>query len=208
MRFFFSLMGVLATSAVLAQIPGTDLTVMNKFSRAKVIRYHVAGVHQARATVVHGDHEGKADVTDRVTLEFLWDVKTRKPIGEVKVTDAKSELKNVKSDGTNCPPPSLNGEYEHFQTVKHTVTPGPTIQIEGTRTFPAASVSQWPASCTMKAIPGAKENRMLMVGVIDPVMLGMPMQTGNKNMSISADRKTLTMVGAEGWVWTYTPTPQ
>jgi len=66
-----------------------------------------------------GDYEAKADVTDRITVEFSWDTKTRKIIGPVTVKDGKSELSNIKSDGTNCPPPQLKGDYEHFQSVSN-----------------------------------------------------------------------------------------
>ena len=92
-------------TTLLALQAGMDMSVIEKWSTAKLIKYHVAGVHNARVTVVHGDYEGKADVIDRIVVEFTWDNRARKIIGPVKVTDGKSELKNIKSDGTNCPPP-------------------------------------------------------------------------------------------------------
>ncbi len=78
--------------------------------------------------------------------------------------------------------------------------------ITGTRTFPAASVSQYPASCSMKPIPGETVQSNVAITVTNARMLGMPIQTGSKSILIAPDRKSFTMVGSNGWSWTYTPT--
>jgi hypothetical protein len=181
-----------------------DMAVMQKWSQAKVIRFQVAGIHKARTGVVFGDYEGKADVTDRMTVEYLFDNKTRKVVGEPKIVDFPSETANIKADGTNCPPPQLKGAYEHFKMVKSAVM-GTQIQVTGNRIFPAASVSQYPASCGMKSVPGGTVEKFLFVTIMDARLLGMPIQTGNKNMAVAADRKSFTVAGAENWSWTYTP---
>lgn len=90
---------------------------------------------------------------DRVTVEFTWDVKKAKAVGPVTVTDGKS-VRNIRSDGTNCGPSTLEGAYEHFQSVSHSMTSAEQIQIEGVRTYPAASVSNYPGGCSMRSIPG------------------------------------------------------
>ncbi len=195
----------LASVPVVAQIPGMDMAVMKKWSDAKVIKYQVVGAHNSRAHVVFGDYEGKADVTDKITLEFTWQVRGSQLIGDVKIMETKSELKNLKSDGTNCPPPTLSGDYEHFTVVKHAVTPGRAIQLDGVRTYPAAKVSNYPASCSMRSIPGGKENKIMQVTVIEPRLLGMPVPAGNTNMGVAADKKSFWMKAADNWVWTYTP---
>ena len=192
------------TGSVLAFQSGFDMAVAKKWEDAKVIRYHVVGVHQARTAVVFGDYEGKADVTDRITVEFVWDKKTSKILGDVKVTDGKSETKNIKSDGTNCPPPTLKGEYEHFQYVRQSIGPGGQIQLSGVRSYPAANVSQYPASCSMKPIAAGKEDKMLTLGPADPAGMAMTMPAGSP-MSVSADKKSFSIKGAEQWVWTFTP---
>ena len=182
-----------------------DMAVVQKWESAKVVKYRVEGVHNGREAVVYGDYEGKADVIDRITLEFSWDTRKRKIIEPVTVTDAKSELANIKSDGTNCPPPQLKGEYEHFQSVSHSMVSGDQVQVKGTRTYPPASVSNYPASCSMRAIPGKKEEALLWVGGVGPEVLGMPNMPGGP-VTISADRKSFSMKGAGNWVWTFTPT--
>jgi hypothetical protein len=192
-------------SGVATAQQGMDMAVMQKWTAAKVVRYRVEGVHAARVSVVFGDYEGKADVTDRVIVEFNWDVRKNSVVGPVKVTDGKSELRNLRSDKTNCPPPQLKGEYEHFQSVSNSMTTREQIQIKGTRTYPPASVSNYPGGCSMRAIPGGKEEKLLWLGGTGPEALGMPNMKGSP-VTIAADRKSFSMKGAENWVWTYTPT--
>lgn len=194
-----------AMSSLIALQAGMDMAAIEKWSTAKLVRYHVEGVHDARAAVVHGDYEGKADVIDRILVEFTWDVGAGKVVGPVKVTDGKSELTNIKSDGTNCPAPKLNGEYEHFQSASTSMTGSDQIQITGVRTYPAALVSNYPAGCSMRAIPGAKEQVIVWIAGVEPASLGLPITKGAP-LSVSADRKSFSIQGAGNWIWTYTPT--
>lgn len=187
------------------QAGSMDMAVLEKWSSAKVVKYRVEGVHNARATVVHGDYEGKADIIDRIVVEFTWDISSGKIIGPVAVTDSKSELKNIRSDGTNCPPPQLKGDYEHFQSASTSMISPDQIQISGTRTYPAAMVSNYPGSCSMRAIPGARQEAFLWVAGVGPEILGMPITQGGP-AAVAADRKSFSVQGAENWVWTYTPT--
>lgn len=182
-----------------------DMAVMQKWATAKVVKYRVEGVHNARAQVVMGDYEGKADVLDRVVVEFAWDVQKRRIIEPVTVTDGKSELKNIKSDGTNCPPPQLKGDYEHFVSASHKLISPDQLQLTGSRTYPAASVSNYPASCSMRGIGGGKQPVTLFMAGVGPETLGMPNMKGGP-VTIAADRKSFSVKGAENWVWTYTPT--
>jgi hypothetical protein len=57
----------------------------------------------------------------------------------------------------------------------------------------------------MKSVPGGTVEKFLFVTIMDARLLGMPIQTGNKNMAVAADRKSFTVAGAENWSWTYTP---
>lgn len=190
-----------------AQASAFDMAAMEKWGNAKVVRYLVEGEHKARASVVYGDYEGKADVIDRVTVEFTWDREKRQLVGAITMKEAKTELKNLKSDDTNCPPPTLRGEYEHFQS---TSTPGidnERVHIKGVRAYPAAMVSNYPAGCSMRPIPGAKDNVELYVPVTDAAILGMPPEmTKGGPISVSSDGKSFSVKGAENWIWTFKPT--
>jgi hypothetical protein len=201
--FALSLAGLASLQASAA----VDMAAMEKWGNAKVVKYRVEGEHVARISVVHGDYEGKADVIDRITVEFTWDIGNRKLVGPVTVKDGKSELKNLKSDGTNCPPPKLNGEYEHFQSVSSSLIGNDLIEVKGVRVYPAASVSNYPGGCSMRPIPGAKEDAVLHVAPAEPAVLGMAgMMPKGGPISVSADAKSFSVKGAENWTWTYTPT--
>ena len=187
------------------QSAGMGMALAQNWASAKLVKYRVEGVHNGREAVVYGDYEGKADVIDRITVEFSWDAKKRAIIGPVTVTDGKSELSNIKSDGTNCPPPQLKDQYEHFQSVSNSMISREQIQIKGVRTYPPASVSNYPGSCSMRAIPGGKEEALLWVAGVGPEVLGMPNMPGSP-VAIAADRKSFSIKSADNWVWTYTPT--
>lgn len=187
------------------QMGGMDMAVIQKWTDAKVIKYHAVAVHKGRESIVFGDYEGKADVADSVTVEFTWDNKKRKFIGPVTVVDGKTELTNIKSDGTNCGPPQLKGAYEQFQTVSQTQVAQDQVQINGTRTIPPAMVSNYPGGCSMRAIAGGKEEALLWVTGVSPEALGMPILKDGP-IAVSADRKSFSVKAAGNWVWTYTPT--
>jgi hypothetical protein len=187
------------------QMGGMDMAVIQKWTDAKVIKYHAVAAHKGRESVVFGDYEGKADVADTVTVEFTWDNKQHRFIGAVTVVDGKTALTNIKSDGTNCGPPQLKGAYEHFQTVSQTQVAQDQVQINGTRTFAPAMVSNYPGGCSMRAIAGGKEDAQLWVTGVSPEALGMPIMKDGP-IAISADRKSFSVKAAGNWVWTYTPT--
>ena len=201
-------MVITLASLVALQLGGIGMAAAQNWAAAKVVKYRVEGAHKGRESVVFGDFEGKADVADRITVEFTWDVKKSRIIEPVTVKDGKSEISNLKSDGTNCGPPQLRGEYEHFQTVSHSLSSRDQVQIKGTRTYPPASVSNYPASCSMRAIPGRKEDAILWVAGAGPEILSVPgmAKMPGSPISVSADGKSFTIKGAENWTWTYTPT--
>ena len=184
---------------------GMGIAAAQDWTKAKIVKYRVEGVHNGREAVVKGDYEGKADVVDRVTLEYSWDTKKRTVIGAVTIVDGKSELSNMKSDGTNCPPPQLKGEYEHFQSVSNSMLDRDMIQINGKRTYPPASVSNYPASCSMRSIPGGKEDAVLWVPIGATDMLAMPGMTAGP-VTVAKDGKSFAIKAAGNWIWTYTPT--
>ena len=188
------------------QVSAFDMAAMEKWSNAKVVKYLVKGEHNARTSVVHGDYEGKADVIDRITLEFTWDVRKREVVGQATVKDDKTVLKNLKSDGTNCPPPTLKGEYEHFVSVSNAIL-GDQLEVKGVRTYPAAMVSNYPGGCSMRPIPGAKEDVRVHVPFVDPEILALPPEmTKGGPVSVASDGKSFSVKGADNWVWTFMPT--
>ncbi len=57
----------------------------------------------------------------------------------------------------------------------------------------------------MRAIPGGKEAAHIWLAGTGPEVLGMPI-TKDGPITVASDRKSFTMKGSEGWVWTFTPT--
>ena len=202
-----TILPLLASAANLLglQVGGMDMAVIQKSTDAKLIKYHAVGVHKGRESVVFGDYEGKADVHDTVTVEFIWDNRKGEITGPVSIVDGKSTLTNLKSDGTNCGPPELKGPYEEFQTVSHKLISTEQIQITGSRTYPAAMVSNYPGGCSMRAIAGGKVEALLWVNGMSAEALGLPIMKGGP-IEVSADRKTFSVKAAGNWLWTYTPT--
>ncbi len=197
--------GLALASLAAVQAGAFDMAAMEKWSNAKVVSYKVDGRHTARTSVVYGDYEGKADVIDQLTLEFTWDMRKREVVGPVTMKDGKTELKNLKSDDTNCPPPTLKGEYEHFQSASNPAIDNDQIHLKGVRVYPAAMVSNYPGGCSMRPIPGGKENVTLYVPLVDPQILTMPEMAREGPVSVSSDGKSFSVQGAEEWVWTFTP---
>ena len=52
----------------MAEYGGMDMAVAEKWGKAKVVKYRAEGVYKARSMVVFGDYEGKADITDTLTV--------------------------------------------------------------------------------------------------------------------------------------------
>jgi hypothetical protein len=209
MRSTWLLIGGFAASLsagdVSAQMDGMNMEVFQKWSEAKVIRYKVEGLHNAPEIVIAGDFGSKADVIDRLTVEFTWDVLESRVVGDVSVTDGTSEVSNVRSEGTNCEPPQLKGQYEHFQSVSTSTPADDLIQITGERRYPDAMAPNYPASCSLSPVAGSAEVENLWVPGSGAEALGMPI-TKDAHIVISADRTSFSVPGAGNWVWTYIPT--
>jgi hypothetical protein len=79
----------------------------------------------------------------------------------------------------------VDGDYEHFQTVSHSLNSGDQVQIKGTRTYPPANDSNYPGGCSMRAIPGGTEEALLWVAGAGPEGLGMPITKGGSISALS-----------------------
>jgi hypothetical protein len=79
------------------------------------------------------------------------------------------------------------------------------MQLNGTRVYPPAMVSNYPGGCSMRAIVGGKEPVITAVGGASPEVLGMPIMKEGF-ITTSPDRKSFSIGKPNGWMWTYTPT--
>ena len=180
-----------------------DMDVMAKWASADVIKYHIVGVYSAKTDVVAGIEIGYADVTDRVVIDLTWKLSENKLVGTPTVANEKSTLKNLSNYEPKCNPPTLKGDYEHYTLLSIKEGPAGSPVMEVQRVYPAANVIQF---CTgaPKPVAGKTETTVEEFGVVSPMLFAVPL-TGNKEVTISADKKSI-VVTKGGWTWTYTPT--
>ena len=188
---------------------GMEPVTMEKWKGATEVRWQASGVYQGREKVVFGDYPGKGDVRDTLVVEFTARKKPKAEVVDVKITEGKTSVTNVKSDDTDCGPPVLKGSYEHWGNAQVRRAMSGQILLDAVRMYPAASVSQYPAGCGMMSIPGGTEpTKSVSVGVPDATILAGPLkfQAGKMSGVVAGDRRSFTITVGNGWVWTYVPT--
>ena len=181
-----------------------DMAAITKWTAAKVVHYRMVGVFRGDTAVADDEPAATATVSDRLVLEFDWDVKAGKFVGEPKIENGDSTFTSPRNVAPTCPAPDIRGVYEHL-TVKAIGTPGGSIALTGTRSFPEAAVT---AGCNgiweKRTVPARVADVTLRVVVPAPLIVATPPGT-NANIVISEDRTSFTMKDGD-WTWTYTPT--
>jgi hypothetical protein len=193
---------LLGTPWLLPRLQAQDMDAMMKWSSADVIKYHIVGVYSAKTDVVAGSDIGYADVTDRVVIDLSLKLSEMKIVGKPAIVNEKSVLANLSNYDPKCAPPTLKGEYEHATVLSITdgLAGSPEMQVQ--QSYPAANVIQF---CTgaPKAVAAKIETRPEEAPIVSPMILAMG-ATGNKDVTISADKKSI-IVKKGGWTWTLTP---
>jgi len=179
-----------------------DMDAMMKWGTAAKIRYHIVGVYQDR-TYIAGDGTGRADVSDRVVIDLMWNLPESKLIGQPTFQNFKTTVTNVTDIEPKCLPPVLKGDYEHYDVLGIKDGLSGAIEIQVKTTYPVVEVVQM---CTgsRKAVPGKVEVAPEEFTVISPVTFAMPLPDSDE-LRISTDKKSL-IAKKGGWTWTYTPT--
>lgn len=183
-----------------------DLAAIQKWGAAKVVHYQIVGAYHAQTPLAPGKMAAHAniEVTDRVTVEFDWDVRASALVGEARFTNAPSKILSANPGmDKECPPPAVKGPYEHIDVTA--VVPGPAgLALKGTRSYPAAGISsEAPASCAQQPVAASKAEVSEVLAVTSPMLALMP-NGANPNLTVAADRKSFTLK-VQGWNWTYTP---
>jgi hypothetical protein len=203
-RHWLRMVAAAALSASAAQAQQADMAAITKWTSAKVVHYHMVGVFHGNALVADDEPAGQATVSDRLVLDFDWDIKAGKIAGQGTIENADSTLKDLRNVTPSCPAPELKGLYEFFTGKALTGTGGP-IEVTGTRTFPEAAVT---AGCQgvweRRTVPAREVDATLRLVIPAPMMIAMPPGT-NPKITISDDRASFTMTDGP-WTWTYTPT--
>jgi hypothetical protein len=181
-----------------------DMPAVAKWSAARVVRYQITGTYQGTTPIAPRAAYGALEVTDRVTVELDWDIRANAVLGTARFTNAPSVVARTTPGKADCPPPTIEGTYEHFEVTAAVAHPA-GLELKGTRSYPGADIpSQWPASCTTKRTAATREDVTEIVAIPSPMLLVTP-AGANPNLTVAADRRSFTMKG-QAWSWTYTPT--
>lgn len=184
-----------------------DMDVLNKWSAFTVVRYVVVGEFSG---VPAAALLGAASATDRVELTFDWNQNETALVGTPTFKNFPGTAVPP-GPGGPCPmiPMRYNGTYDYFTlTSVAPVSPTPVVQLNGTRSYPAAVVAQEVGrECKEATVPAKTQEVMIKLVVQTTVAFGMPAALG-EGMSISKDGKSIVVVDREnpGWTWTLTPT--
>ena len=180
-----------------------DMDAMMKWGSADLIRYHIVGVYQGKPNIA-SDGSGRADVTDRVVIDLVWQLSESKLVGQPTFQNTKSVTINLADREPSCLPPVLKGEYEHYELLGIKDGLGGALELQVQTTYPLVEVAQ---SCTAsrKAVPAKNKVRAEDFTVVSPMSFAMPLPDSDA-LRVSKDRKSL-VVKRDGWTWTYTPTP-
>jgi hypothetical protein len=191
----------LALAPVHAQ--SVDVSAIAKWTAAKVVRYRMVGVYEGPAVIAYREPAGSATVTDRVEIELDWDLRANAIVGEPTITNAATEVRELRNVHSSCPAPVPSGPYDHLE-LKTVTASGGGLELKGTRSFPSVRVV---AGCQGVQEPRTVQpweqevvDRML---VPSPLMLAAPAGS-DRNLTLSADKASFTIKGG-AWTWTYTP---
>lgn len=197
----WSLLFTLNTASSWAQ--EMDPEEMIRLTESDVLRYHIVGAYQS-PTYIASDGSGLADVTDHVVIDLTWKLSESKLVGTPTFQNTKTALTKLRDREPACLPPVLKGEYEHWDLLGVMDGNAGALELQVKTTYPVMEIAQ---NCTAsrKPVPAKVRTRPEELVVPSPVMLAMPV-SGSKDLSISADRKSL-IVHKAGWTWTFTPTP-
>jgi len=178
---------------------------------AKVIHYHIVASYKARTIIAYQEDGGQADVTDRVTVDFDWNVRDGKIVGTAQFVNAKSELKNLQNVEKSCPPPVPKGDFEYIDVSQVRSNGDPSIELLGTTSYPNIDVTAMCQGSSYKLSVAAKQEPIvIMIPILEASMLALPIPAGiplsqENPFGVSADKKSLLAVSGD-WTFTYTPT--
>jgi hypothetical protein len=190
------------TVSLRAQQP-MDMDVLTKWSAFTVIHYVVVGEYA-------GEPMGVASATDRVELTFDWDQNATALVGTPTIKNFPGTA-TPPAPGGPCPMIrvrfSFSGTYDYF-TLTSVSPVSNTLQLNGTRSYPATVVPEEVGrECKEATVPAKTQEVTMLLVVLPTVIFGMPAARG-EGVSISKDGKSIVAVDKEnpGWTWTYTPT--
>ena len=201
MKFCRSIVTMSLLGASAAHAQQMDMDAMMKWGAADLIHYHIVGVYQDKPLIASGG-AARADVTDRVVIDFTWKLSEMKLVGAATFQNSKTTLTNPVDYEPKCLPPVLKGEYEHYEVLSIKEGLSGSLEFQVQTKYPVVEVAQF-CTASRKAVPAKTDTRAEEFVVISPVTFGMPLPDSD-DLRISKDKKSL-IAKKDGWTWTYTP---
>lgn len=207
-QMFVAALACAAPSVAASEAPNAkiDMATVQKWAQVSLSHYHVEGAFHKWTPVSKRWAAAEGDVTDSMTVDFDWDLNRRSLVGDATFSNGASSVAGMRSATKDCPAAVIAGAYEQFTAVTAGANASGGVEVRGTRTYaPTKSPVECPASNALIATPGDEVDAVVTLPVADPRLLGVGL-TGDSKVSVSADRKSFTIVGDDGWTWTMTPT--
>jgi hypothetical protein len=181
-----------------------DASAIAKWTAATVVHYRMVGVYEGPAVIAYREPAGQATVSDRVEIELDWDLKANAIVGEPKIVNTATEVRELRNTHASCPPPTPDGAYDHLD-LKTVSAAGGTLELKGVRVHPSVRVVSGCQGVQEPRTVRAWEQEIVERMVVpSPLMLVAPAGS-DKNLTVSADNASFTIRGG-AWTWTYTPT--
>ena len=197
-------LGAAVAMAASSSAQQVDMQAVMRWSNAKVARFHVVGAYAKRTVIAYqAGSYAQGDVTDGLTLDFDWNLRENSIVGEVKMQNAASKVGALASVEAACKPPLPKGDYEHLTATAARAGAGMLLDVDGMRHYPNVDVAGCEADTSYHRVAAKDETVMEHIPVPNPMMLAV---AGGGNVTVAADKQSFT-VQANGWTWTYTPTP-
>lgn len=194
---------LVAEAAALPVLAAEALGQSQQLRQARVVRYHIEGVYKHWVSITPRDSASEGNVSDRVTIDFDWDMHASRFVAAPKITNARTLVSGFRNLHAPCKAPVLKGEFEFFDAKEVIVEDGSRPAVVGLRTYPPAELAlRCPESLVPSPAAGAQEAVKLTLAVPKRVLLALV--APDPSMSVSEDRKSITHVAGD-WAWTYTP---
>ena len=193
-------------AALPTQTEQMDMEVMMRWGSARVVAYEIVGVYQGQVNVISGSNWiAYADVTDRVEIDLAWNLSESKLVGTPTFRNTKSTIGKVRGFESTCTPPTLTGEYEHYELQGLKDGLGGSLEAQVLTIHPGALAPQF---CTGKpaTVKPRRDLRPEEFTVLSPVAFGIGAPDSDA-LRISPNKKSLITKKA-GWTWTFTPSIQ
>ena len=203
-----SLAAFVAASAAIVAHAQMDAAVAEKWSKVTIVHYEVVGeINDKHVQIPPTDADLYADVFDRVTLSFDWDIKKRDFVGVPTFRNYPGTVSNLMGMEKGCPTGSINGPYEHFDVVEIKRSSTGAVSLVGKRVHPETSVAE---SCGKgrRTYKGAVVSRTEQINPApNPAMLALAsMLPAEGPVKVTPDGKSFILTAQNNnWVWTYTP---